>query len=96
LSTPNHPEYPSAHSCLTGALAHSLARVMDTEAIELDIDAANIGVTRHYATRDDLLAEVGTARIWGGLHYRFSVEAGLRIARQVVHRNLNRNFRLTG
>jgi hypothetical protein len=36
------------------------------------------------------------ARIWGGLHYRFSVEAGLRLAERVVAHNLARNFRLDG
>ena len=57
------------------------------------VDAANIGVTRHYATRQDLLAEVGEARIWAGLHYRFSTETGLRLAQRVVNLNLSRNFR---
>jgi hypothetical protein len=94
LGTPNHPEFPSAHSCLTGALAYSLAKVVGTNRIELDIDAANVGRTRHFSTRDQLLAEVGNARIWGGLHYRFSVTAGLKIAKQVVHHNLHENFRL--
>jgi hypothetical protein len=92
LGTPNHPEYPSAHGCLTGALGHALARVMGTTAIDLDIDAANIGVTRHYATLGELLHELGEARIWGGLHYRFSVEAGLHIARKVVSHNLGHHF----
>jgi hypothetical protein len=92
LTTPNHPEYPSAHGCLTGALAHSLARIMRTRRIGVEITAANLGTTRHYATRDDLLNEVAMARIWGGLHYRFSVEAGLRLADQVVDHNLDRNF----
>jgi hypothetical protein len=96
LPTPNHPEFPSAHGCVTGSLGHTLARLMGTDEIRLDIDAANIGVTRHYATRQDLLAEVGEARIWGGLHYRFSVDAGLRLAHRVVNLNLSRNFRPIG
>ena len=96
LATPNHPEFPSAHSCLTGSLAYSLSRIMGTEVIDLDMDAANIGVTRHYETRDDLLTEVGNARIWGGLHHRFSVEAGLHLAHRVVNLNLSRNFQPVG
>lgn len=95
LGTPNHPEFPSAHGCLTGALAYSLAAVMGTHHIDLDVDAANVGQTRHFSTRNDLLREIGEARIWGGLHYRFSVDAGVEIARQVVAFNLHRNFRLT-
>ena len=94
LPTPSHPEYPSAHGCVTGALAFALEQVLGTSVIELTIDAANIGVERRYTTRDDLLEEVGNARIWGGLHYRFSVDAGTRIAERVVAWNLRHNFRL--
>ena len=93
LPTPNHPEFPSAHGCVTGSLGFTLAAVMGTDAIGLDVDALNIGVSRHYATRQDLLAEVGEARIWAGLHYRFSTETGLRLAQRVVNFNLSRNFR---
>jgi len=92
LGTPNHPEFPSAHGCLTGSMAYTLARLMGTDRIELDIDATTTGTTRHYATVDGLLAEVGDARIWGGLHLRSSVDAGTRIAERVVRNNLNRNF----
>lgn len=95
LGTPNHPEFPSAHGCLTGSLAHSLARVMGTDHIGVDIDATTTGTTRHYATVAVLLDEVGNARIWGGLHYRSSVDAGTRIAERVVRHNLNHNFRPT-
>ncbi len=93
LGTPNHPEFPSAHGCLTGALAYSLPRLMGTEAINLDIDATTTKTTRHYDTAEQLINEVGDARIWGGLHYRFSVDAGIRIAERVVRQNLNHHFR---
>jgi hypothetical protein len=95
LGTPNHPEFPSAHGCLTGSLAHSLARVMGTDHIGVDIDAVTTGTTRHYATVAELVDEVGNARIWGGLHYRSSIDAGNRIAERVVRHNLDRNFRPT-
>ena len=94
LGTPNHPEYPSAHACVTGSMGLALARVLGTHRIDMDIHAANVGVTRHFETLDDLLDEVAAARIWGGLHYRFSVETGLRLADRVVDHNLRRNFRL--
>ena len=92
LTTPNHPEFPSAHGCLTGSTAHALAQVLGTKRIELDVDAVSIGVTRHYDTVHELLREVRDARVWGGVHYPFSVDTGLRLARQVVAYNLSRNF----
>ena len=94
LTTPNHPEFPSAHGCVTGSMGHAIAHVMGTRQIDLTMDAVNIGVTRHFATLDDLLHEVGEARILGGLHYRFSTETGLRLAERVVTQNLRRNFGL--
>lgn len=93
LATPNHPEFPSAHGCLTGALAYSLPRLMGTDQIDLDIDATTTNTTRHYDTAEQLITEVGDARIWGGLHYRFSVDAGVRIAERVVRQNLGHHFR---
>jgi hypothetical protein len=94
LGTPNHPEFPSAHGCVTGSLGYTLSWLMGTDEIDLTIDAANLGgLTRHFPTRLDLLTEVGEARIWGGLHYRFSVDAGLHLAHRVVTNNLSRNFR---
>jgi hypothetical protein len=92
LPTPNHPEYPSAHGCLTGSTGFALARVLGTTSIGLDVDAVNIGVTRHFETLEQLLAEVRDARVWGGIHYRSSVDTALRLARRVVAYNLNRNF----
>ena len=95
LGTPNHPEFPSAHGCLTGTLAFTLAELMGTRFIDLDIDAVNTGAERHYATDRQLVTEVGNARIWGGLHYRFSVDTGVDLARRVVHLTFQTHFRPT-
>lgn len=94
LPTPNHPEFPSAHGCVTGSMAYAMSAVMGTHRIALDVDAQNVGATRHYATLDQLLDELGNARILAGLHYRFSTDAGIRIAERVVAQNLRHNFRL--
>ena len=94
LATPNHPEYPSAHGCVTGSMAIALSQVLGTHRIDMDIHATNVMVTRHYDTLEQLLDEIAAARIWGGLHYRFSVETGLRVAERVVSYDLARHFRL--
>ena len=99
VTTPNHPEYPSAHGCLTGAEAQLFADVQGTEAINLDIHgfdpagpAGNLNAVHHFATADDLRAEIVNARVWGGLHYRFSVEAGLKLGTQVAQYDLEHAF----
>ena len=32
LATPNHPEFPSAHGCVTGSMTRAIAHVMGTDA----------------------------------------------------------------
>ena len=82
LTTPNHPEYPAAHGCLTAADAEVYAELAHTHRIDVDIPGATGGgttltTTRHYATSEDLKKEIVNARVWAGLHYRFSGEAGV-------------------
>jgi len=37
LATPNHPEYPAAHGCLTSAEAEVFAAFLGTNQIDLDL-----------------------------------------------------------
>ena len=41
------------------------------------------GVTRRWASTDAVVQEVSMARIWAGVHYRTSTEAGNRMGEQV-------------
>jgi hypothetical protein len=103
LTTPNHPEYPAAHGTNTSAMAEVFSEFLGTDRIELDLhgfDAAgaagNLDAVRHYATTDQLREEIVGARLWGGLHYRRSSEAGVHLGRKVAHFGLNHAFRATG
>ena len=92
LPTPNHPEYPSAHSCVTPAGGRVIARFLGTNKIDLTIPSlTNLG-DRHYARVSDLQYEVGNARIWGGIHYRSAVEDGIVIAKKTVNQVLDHHF----
>jgi hypothetical protein len=97
LTTPNHPEYPAAHGCITGAEAEVFAALLGTERIEVDLPGATGGGTtlttaRHYAKVNDLQREIVDARVWAGLHYRGSAVAGVVLGRQVAHWTLKRYF----
>jgi hypothetical protein len=93
LATPNHPEYPSAHENISSAIVEVVSRFLGTNAIEIDVQGGpTLSETRHFATANDLRTEVGLARIWGGLHYRFSVQAGETLGRQVADYDLNHGF----
>src|SRR5437762_1612601 len=91
LTTPNHPEYPAAHGTLTSAIAQLFSDFLGTDAIDLDIHgfdpagpAANLNAVHHFATADDLRTEIINARLWGGLHYRFSSKVGVKLGQEVA------------
>lgn len=95
LTTPNHPEYPAAHGCLTAAEAEVFSAVLGTDEIDVDIPGvtgANLPTSRHYVQAQDLRTEIVNARVWAGLHYRGSGEAGVEIGRQVANWSLARYF----
>jgi hypothetical protein len=100
LATPNHPEYPGAHGSITSAVAEVLTEVLGTEQIDIDIHgfdpagaAGNLSAVRHFDTAAELRSEIVDARLWGGLHYRASTEAGIDLGRKVAHFDLNHAFR---
>jgi hypothetical protein len=75
LTTPNHPEYPAAHGCLTSSDAEVYAKLLDTHRVEVDILGAvgggtTLAVPQHYATVEQLDREIVNARVWAGLHFR--------------------------
>ena len=86
LPTPNHPEYASAHGCATGAMATVIAGLTSRSGTGLDLylSSTNTGTTHHFTSLSQLLDEVANARIWAGLHYRFSTTAGVRIGQAVA------------
>jgi hypothetical protein len=97
LTTPNHPEYPSAHGCVSSAVMGVLASVLKTQTINIDVPGATGGgttltTTQHFNTAQDLLQNVADARVWAGLHYRFSTTAGVNLGAQVSQYDLQHNF----
>lgn len=67
FTTPNHPSYPSGHSCASGASATVLAHFFPEKASELDA----------------MVIEAGDSRVYAGIHYPFDVETGRALGRAV-------------
>jgi hypothetical protein len=90
VATPAHPEYPSAHGCLSTAAADTLAAFLGTDRIEIDMPSTVPGTdpSRHFDTVDELITEIRNARVWGGLHYRGSTLVGSRLGEQVARWDL--------
>jgi hypothetical protein len=100
LTTPNHPEYPGAHGVITSAMAEVFRTFLGTNQIGLDIHgfdpagpAGNLDAVRHYDMPNDLRHEIIDARLWAGLHYRFSSVAGVVLGRKVGEFDLRHAFR---
>ncbi len=93
LPTANHPEYPSAHSCFSKGITTALALFFGTDEVTTTIDSTypGAGPARTYEQFSDLYADVFRARILGGVHYRFSMEDGRALGRNVA-RQMARNY----
>ncbi len=96
IGTPNHPEYPCAHCSGTAAIA---------EVLKAEVGAAPPGGVRVHSRSipnsivqvlpswDDWVKEVSVSRMYGGVHYRFSNEAGEELGRKVADMALARVMR---
>ena len=85
IVTPMQPEYPCAHCMLAATIATVLrAEAGGSPALNLTTSSNTApGVTRHWTSTDAVVQEVTMARIWAGVHYRASTEAGNRMGQQV-------------
>jgi len=100
LTTPNHPEYPAAHGVITSAMAEVFSTFLGTNQIDLDLHgfdpagpAGNLNAVRHFDRPNALRHEIIDARLWAGLHYRFSGIAGVVLGRKVAKYDLRHAFR---
>ena len=74
FKTPNHPSYPSAHACLSTAVADMLAYLFPRDA-------------EAFSAQADLFLE---SRIWGGIHFRSDVEVGQALGQAVAQKVIER------
>jgi hypothetical protein len=103
LATPNHPEYPSAHGTITSGIAEVFSELLGTDEIDLDLRGfdptgppGNFNAVRHFDTTEELRDEIIDARLWAGIHYRFSTEAGVRLGGKIAHYGLDHAFQQIG
>src|SRR2546425_1901896 len=68
IGLPNHPSYPSAHSCFSGAAVGMLSEFFPAKADSLNA----------------MVDQAGLARIYAGIHYRFDVDEGQQLGRRVA------------
>ncbi|GAB2593153.1 vanadium-dependent haloperoxidase [Ramlibacter solisilvae] len=92
VPTPNHPEYPAAHGCITGTTMQALRNFHGTSQISFSVDSTVTNTTRTYTSTDALTDDMTTARIAGGMHFRTSSEHGAALGRNVADWVAARHF----
>jgi hypothetical protein len=84
ISTPNHPEYPAAHSGVTGSTLQAAARVLGESLPVTDRAYEFRGLpVKNFASLLDATKDAGISRLYGGIHYRVSINEGINIALNV-------------
>ena len=75
LTLPNHPSYPSGHSCGSAAAGEVLSAIFPFEAALLRAE----------------VAEAGRSRVYAGIHFQFDCDVGQELGRNVAAYTLERD-----
>ena len=94
--TPRYPEYPSGHGGYAGSAQQVLTAFLGPQApVPIPLTSPNDpGVTRTYTDWSTITSEIIDARVWEGVHFRFSDVIGAREGKQVAGYGLARLPRL--
>ena len=82
-TTPNFPEYPSAHACHSTAVVEALDAFFGTDRVPFSLDSRVTGTTREYDRLQDVVKDVDWARVLSGFHFRNSDLQGSNLGRTV-------------
>jgi hypothetical protein len=69
VGKPNHPSYTSGHSCVSSSGAEVISTFFPEQR----------------AQSEAWVVEAGLSRMYGGIHYRFDIDAGQALGRNVAH-----------
>ncbi len=77
IVTPPHPEYPAAHAVVSMSGATILTKMLGDKVAFTDNTYAYRGYKAHHFNNFmEAAREAGISRLYGGIHYRPSIEAG--------------------
>jgi hypothetical protein len=99
LNTGNHPEYPSGSACFCAAHAQASRRYLGSNnfgwavpapagssVVEPGVTPASDITLGPWPTFDDFERECGLSRVWGGVHFRPSLDASQQMCRPIGDR----------
>jgi hypothetical protein len=84
--TPMHPEYPSQAAIQAGAAAGVLETVFGTGPVPAftATDSADARLQRRFTSIGQMAEEQRMVRIWGGIHFRNTVEVSEQMGRKIA------------
>jgi hypothetical protein len=91
LSTPPYPSHASNMSCIGAGAAQMLANVFGTDAKSFTATWYTAGTppavvhSEPYTSFWALGQDEGSSRVWGGIHYRFEIDASEQRCAQVAN-----------
>jgi hypothetical protein len=79
----NHPEYPAGHGCYAGSATKVLDLLFGDFPVTLTSTGGQVAgwpvvASATYASLDDINDDNANARVWGGLHWRTTMERSAR------------------
>ena len=96
ITTPNHPEYPCAH-CTQGAATAELMKAehgnSPPSGVRIASKSSPVLAVQVVPTWEKWAQDVSASRTFGGVHYRFSNEAGEEMGRKIAALALERVMR---
>jgi PAP2 superfamily protein len=93
FATPAHPDYTSAHTVQSAAIAVAFTSIFGNNYQFTDHQFDNIGMlARSYSSFNAAVTEVAIARVYAGIHTRMGCEAGLAEGEKVAN-NINASLK---
>ena len=85
----NHPEYPAGHGCYAGSATQALELLFGKMAVTLTSTGAQVAgwpvvTSTHFDSLEAINDANANARVWGGLHWRTTMERSSRWTAKVA------------
>jgi hypothetical protein len=85
ITTPPFPTYTSGHSTFSGASSRILAHFYGSDDLAFSAPTDGLpGVTRSFTSLSQAAEEAGQSRIYGGIHWQYDNQGGLRSGRALA------------
>lgn len=91
FATPNHPEFPSAHSSNAGGMLTMLSNVFGENFEFTETTYEYMGLAnRNYHSFSELKKAIGDSRVYGGIHFQSTCDKSTQMGEKVAENVLTK------